>query len=268
MNSAIINQKAPLIAALTLVTAAVGYASWRGVVIYREAAQPRPVVVSRSVTEPMNQTHTIAQILPLNIFGQEIEAAPVVEKSTEDLPETNLRLTLRGVSAATEDEKGGALIEGPDRNTDFFRIGEQMPGNVVLHSVFANRVVLDRNGALENLTFPDSFEDGGYVTVYDAGASQGYEEPAYSEPVYEEPYADPPVYNDSSVANDPAMGYEAPPPDDGASYEQAYQPPEEYVPEVSSDPAAAAQALEEQRKQEIRDRLQRLREQIRARTEG
>lgn len=268
MNSASFNQKAPLIAALTLATAAVGYATWRGVVIYQDVAQPRPVVVSRAVTEPTNQAHTIAQIVPLNIFGQEAAAAPVVERSTEDLPETNLRLVLRGVSATTEDEAGGALIEGPDRQTNFFRIGEQMPGNVVLHSVYANRVVLDRNGALENLTFPDTFDDGGYVTVYDSGAAQSYDEPSYTEPTYEEPYSEPPAYNDASVAEDPGMSYDAPPPPEEAPVATYEQQQPEFVPEVPSDPAAAAQALEEQRKQEIRDRLQRLREQIRARTEG
>src|SRR5690606_13582858 len=157
-------------------------ALWRD---YQQFSRP-PVAVTAQSGSNITQ-RPIKQILGLNLFGSPAADAVGPVQTTEELPETNLQLTLRGISASGETDVGGALIEGPDRNTDFFRVGESMPGNASLHSVYANRVVIDRSGQLENLFFPDDLGSGSSVEAYsppDESYNQSYEQ-SYQEPAYD-----------------------------------------------------------------------------------
>ncbi|MDX1801995.1 MAG: type II secretion system protein N, partial [Marinobacter sp.] len=80
---------------------------------------------------------------------------------TENLPETNLRIFLRGVMAADGEYPASALIEGSDGKTEVYVSGDELPGNAELRSVFPNRVVLERSGKLENLYFPETDDNSG-----------------------------------------------------------------------------------------------------------
>jgi len=70
------------------------------------------------------------------------------------LPTTNLKLTLRGAFTSNNPQHASAMIEGPDRKTQSYKVKGKVYGNTVLHSVFSNRVVLSRGGQLETLYFP------------------------------------------------------------------------------------------------------------------
>jgi len=210
-----------------------GYAFWRG---YQDLK--RTVSTKAVVDQDQSSERPIASIVDLNLFGKKEDKATIVAIVTEDLPETNLKLILRGISATNADDSSGALIEGPDRQTEFFRIGDNMPGNAVLHAVFANRVVIDRNGRFENLYFPESRgDDGRGIETYDDPSKplieELYEEPIYPEPEYIEP------------------DYENP---------DAEQP--------TNDANPALNGINEQRREEIRNRLRQLREQIKNQNEN
>lgn len=91
------------------------------------------------------------------LFGDVSKKAPKQEVIPEKLPTTKLRLTLTGVQAGKIEEESGALIEGPDRDTAYYKVGDQLPGNATLRRVFADRIVILRSGKLENLYFPESY---------------------------------------------------------------------------------------------------------------
>jgi general secretion pathway protein C len=80
---------------------------------------------------------------------------------TENLPETNLRLFLRGVLAADGEFPGSALIEDDKSKTEAYLVGDELPGNATLRSVHPNRVIIERSGKLENLYFPESEDRSG-----------------------------------------------------------------------------------------------------------
>ncbi len=86
------------------------------------------------------------------LFGKQIQR---VAEPTEPViaPETKLKLELRGV-IATGDSFGAAIIADDARREGYYRIGDELPGGVGLHEVFADRVILDRNGVYETLTLP------------------------------------------------------------------------------------------------------------------
>ncbi|ABC30658.1 hypothetical protein HCH_03938 [Hahella chejuensis KCTC 2396] len=291
MNKDKLLKSAPSITASLLLIAATATVGWRGYQFWLDYNTTKEIVVKAAPAAQVKQERTVQQLAPLNLFGKNEPVAQ--KKETEDLPSTNLRLTLRGVAATNleKGESGGALIEGPDRNTDFFRVGENMPGNATLHSVYANRVVIDRRGSLENLFFPEDSSSGASIETYASVSrddSSDYSEPAYEEPVYEEPqyqepeYPEPqyeePKYEQPDSGGEPVPVVDAPH-DDGSQQaisEPAYQeeptyaidqPPEEFS-EPSSDNSSELSEMDEQRRQEIRDRLQKLREQIRQKNNG
>ncbi len=70
--------------------------------------------------------------------------------STVDAPETSLNLVLKG-ARATGDSRGAAVIQLPDNQQISASIGDEILDGVVLEYIFADRITLRRNGALENL---------------------------------------------------------------------------------------------------------------------
>ena len=77
----------------------------------------------------------------------------------EDLPETKLELILRGAFTAQQESNAGAIIEDDKRNSKHYAIGDTLPGNAILKSIHANKVVLTRNGIFETLYFPDTLKN-------------------------------------------------------------------------------------------------------------
>jgi len=97
----------------------------------------------------------LSALLDSNLFGVEDQAAPVVT-AVVDAPDTTLSLTLKGILSREEDLNGSVIISanrGEDRN---YRVGQTVEGadGATLHSVYSDRVLLDRNGRLETLRLP------------------------------------------------------------------------------------------------------------------
>lgn len=175
-------------------------------------------------TQTPTQVKVQRDINEYTLFGvpSKINAEqPIV---TDNLPKTNLRLILRGVSASEnnsdEDIIASALIEGPDKKTLKYTINDTLPGNAKLKSVYSKRVVIERNGRLENLYFPESQSIGIVSST----------SPAYS------------LSNSASQS--------------GSTSSQTY------APQNFSRSATNLDTLSDQRKQEIQQRLHQLREKM------
>ncbi|MDL0433514.1 type II secretion system protein N [Marinobacter sp. TBZ242] len=115
----------------------------------------------------------------LDLFGKPGAVQGQAEPDTENLPETNLRLFLRGVLAASGDFPGSALIEDDKSRTEAYLVGDELPGDATLRSVRANRVIIERGGKLENLYFPED-EDRSGVSLASSQTSGDDEEPDQS----------------------------------------------------------------------------------------
>ncbi len=86
------------------------------------------------------------------LFGKRVQQVAVVDEPVT-APETKLKLELRGV-IATGDEEGAAIIADDRKREGYYRVGDELPGDVLLHEVFADKVILDRNGRYETLSLP------------------------------------------------------------------------------------------------------------------
>jgi general secretion pathway protein C len=103
-------------------------------------------------------------LLGSRLFGEAAEqptAAPAA--AVIDAPDTTLSLTLKGILSTEGDPHGVATISsnrGEDRN---YRVGQTIDGadGATLHSVYADRVLLDRSGQLETLRLPKELPAAG-----------------------------------------------------------------------------------------------------------
>jgi len=73
-----------------------------------------------------------------------------------DAPDTTLSLTLTGILSQNEDGSGSVLIKNSRNEEKTYWVGQDIDGadGAKLHSVYADRVLLDRSGRLETLRFP------------------------------------------------------------------------------------------------------------------
>ncbi len=101
-----------------------------------------------------------AAIVPHHLFGEYQQQTIKVEEPTITAPETKLKLELRGV-ISTGDTFGAAIIADASKNESYYRVGDKLPGNVQLHEVFSDRVILDRGGLYETLSLPTAREIAG-----------------------------------------------------------------------------------------------------------
>ncbi|TNC82517.1 MAG: hypothetical protein C9356_03605 [Oleiphilus sp.] len=164
----------PLLASLVLLLAlaAVFYWQLRDVLTPPSASQSQNNSKSPRVTEATpEKRHDIAKFSLFGKAGAAPEKQLVEEK---ELPKTNLKLTLTGVSAGSGNQIASALVEGPDRNTEVYKVGDTLPGNATLHNIYDDRIVIDRSGRLENLYFPKVSTGG---AQYLAAITQAREEP-------------------------------------------------------------------------------------------
>ncbi len=89
-----------------------------------------------------------AAIVNGHLFGK----AGVVGGS--DAPATTLALILAGVIAEKDPQQGRAII-GPNASAaKLYSVGAAIPGGARLHAVYRDKVLLERNGALESLMLP------------------------------------------------------------------------------------------------------------------
>lgn len=68
-----------------------------------------------------------------------------------DAPETRLSLELLGLFQTRDRDKSSAIIAEKGKEAELFHIGDAIPGNAELEEIYADRVILRRQGRLETL---------------------------------------------------------------------------------------------------------------------
>lgn len=80
------------------------------------------------------------------------------EVDLANIPITQLNLVLSGVLNNSAKDKASALVAEKGKPAQRVYIGDSLPGGAELYSVAVDHIVLQRNGKMEKLTYPD--EDG------------------------------------------------------------------------------------------------------------
>ncbi|MEC7814929.1 MAG: type II secretion system protein N [Pseudomonadota bacterium] len=159
------DRRIPLLLAAATAISMVALTVWQGYRFWNQemaAGGPVSQATAQVETGPGQAVVPNIDFNSLSIFGTASGTAEAADINTENLPETNLRLTLRGVLAADGEFPGSALVEDDSRNTEAYLVGDTLPGDARLRTVLANRVIIERAGKLENLYFPESEDRTGF----------------------------------------------------------------------------------------------------------
>jgi general secretion pathway protein C len=108
-----------------------------------------------TITTPETDARPTASVdlTDLDLFGrqQASEVAEVVEA-----PETKLNLELQGVFTADNEKNSTAIIAEKNKTGELFHIGDKVPGNAILASVYDDHILIRRGTRMEKLMFSDS----------------------------------------------------------------------------------------------------------------
>jgi general secretion pathway protein C len=104
------------------------------------------------------------EIASWHLFGQlAVKAEKPKEKveAPENVPETKLQMTLRGVYHTSDLKLARAIVAGRDSREGVYAVGDSLPGGVTLEEIEPRRIVLSRQGRFEALSFPEAKNPGG-----------------------------------------------------------------------------------------------------------
>jgi general secretion pathway protein C len=142
----------PQLATLVLAGA---IAAQLAVLVWKFVAPPAPVAVPPPPA-PTRAAFDPARLQAASLFG----AAAQAPQSGESAPRTNVALVLVGTLAGPQPEQGLAILGESPQAAKVYMVGSTLPGGVKLHSVYPDRVVIDRSGALETLPLPRQVASG------------------------------------------------------------------------------------------------------------
>ena len=192
-----------------LIIAMIGFVGWQGYESYNGliAAQAtdleiKPVQRGAGKQQKFNAQELVAT----NVFGMApvASAKPKQEKPVEidvaKLPETKLKLTLKGAFRGKGQRQSYALISEGNAKEKAFFVNDRVSGGAVLHIVNPESVVLMKDGRLEALSFKrDIGQGGGTVQSYSEDMSSQYD---YYNQAPPEPMEDP---NYGAMHEEPPM---------------------------------------------------------------
>jgi len=92
----------------------------------------------------------LATITNAHLFG----APPALKQDDANAPQTSMPLVLTGIIAGNDPQNGLAILGQSAQTAKVYAVGDGVPGGAKLHSVYNDRVVIDRDGRLESLSLP------------------------------------------------------------------------------------------------------------------
>jgi general secretion pathway protein C len=101
----------------------------------------------------------VAAITNSHLFGTAAVAAS--SGDPRDAPKSTIPLVLSGIISAEDPQNGLAILGQTGASTKVFAVGDNLPGGAKLHSVYSDRVVIERGGQLETLFLPRQVAAGG-----------------------------------------------------------------------------------------------------------
>jgi len=111
----------------------------------RQAAPPPP-----TFSAPVPQLD-IGGLVSAHLFGN---AAVQASGDAANAPPSSMPLVLAGVLATDDPKLGMAIIGESAQAAKVIIVGAQVPGGAQLHSVYADRAIIDRAGTLESVYLP------------------------------------------------------------------------------------------------------------------
>ena len=105
---------------------------------------PNPALPEQAQTQPQ----PVMNIAQFHLFG-------IYDASLDNLPETQLQLTLQGtIVNLLQPDLSHAIISSPGQSSKVYHPGDPLPGGATLKRVLKDEVILENNGNLQTLKLP------------------------------------------------------------------------------------------------------------------
>jgi general secretion pathway protein C len=131
-------------------------------------ARPAPATVSGGPADvPAAQqgpTLDVDGIVNAHLFGV-AGASGSAETDPTRVAATQMNLVLVGTIAHADPQQGFAIVGESAPTARVYAVGKTITGGTKLHSVYPDRVILDRGGKLEALLLPKKFTGGGVAAA-------------------------------------------------------------------------------------------------------
>jgi general secretion pathway protein C len=121
---------------------------------------PADATPATSVGADGNLSAQLREAVEAHLFGEAPREAPPPAPDPVDAPDTTLNLTLSGTLTAIDSRESLAIISERGSPTKVFAIGDVIRTGTKLHSVYPDRVLLDRSGKIEALRLPKELGEG------------------------------------------------------------------------------------------------------------
>ena len=113
---------------------------------------PHADIAQDAPAPPQSASATAApSVAKWHLFGNPLSVAQAVARNA---PITTLRLTLRGTLALPDPEQGIAMIADEQGHERSYNVDDEVAPSVTLAEVYTDHVVLEHEGAMENLQLP------------------------------------------------------------------------------------------------------------------
>ena len=126
-----------------------------------------PATTGGATAAPVRPPVDVTGIVNAHLFG--IAGAGPAETDPNAVAATQMNLVLVGTIAQSDPEQGYAIIGESAPSAKVYAVGKTITGGTKLHSVYPDRVILDRGGKLEALLLPKKFTGGGAPAPAAAG---------------------------------------------------------------------------------------------------
>lgn len=136
---------------LALIAATLARLVWTLVPVPEEARwRPAPVAPAQPAPQAANPALDLQRLSGANLFGS-YEAVPEAGADLDNAPDTRLNVTLIGILAGNGVEDSRALIADGSGEEKPYAVGDDLARGVTVEAIFADRVILMRNGKAETL---------------------------------------------------------------------------------------------------------------------
>ena len=117
-----------------------------------------PASGTMPVSAPRHSVNVLV-VTNAHLFG--FTPALATGQDPANAPRSTLPLVLTGIISADDPQNGLAILGQTAATAKVFAVGDNVPGGAKLHSVYSDRVVIDRGGNLETLVLPRQVAPGG-----------------------------------------------------------------------------------------------------------
>jgi len=142
-----------LVVLLGLVSAQVFWQAY-GYWLASDTTAPAIATLPTTTATSSNESNYADDIGSAHLFSRPLVTNKVTQVATEDIPESLLKVTIKGILTLADDAQSMAILSVENATDKVFKAGDELTTNYSIHQIVADGVVVDHNGRLEMIRLP------------------------------------------------------------------------------------------------------------------